>query len=212
MPQVSEVDVQQAYAALAPLYIDRLGSLEIVHPDDLAILERLLGDVRGPVADLGCGPGHLTDFLRGLGCDVTGIDPVAEFVDHARRTYPEARFAVGSVTDLAQTGVSADGSWAGVLAWYSLIHHTPAELEQALTTIRRSLRAGGTLVVGFFTGVALEPFEHKVVTAYRWPVDELAERLAAVGFTEVERLTRDQDGERRPHGVIAARAEGAPYG
>ena len=202
MSLVSSVDVREAYAALAQVYIDRLGSLEIVHREDLAIIQQHLGDLRGPIVDLGCGPGHLTGFLRGLGCQVRGIDPVAEFIDHARRTYPEAPFELGSADDLAPV----DASLAGVLAWYSLIHLAPADLGHALATIRRSLRPGGTLVVGFFTGVSPEPFEHKVVTAYRWPVDEMAGRLAVAGFVEVERLERSQDGERRPHGVIAAHA------
>ena len=95
---------------------------------------------------------------------------------------------------------------AGVLAWYSLIHLAPDELDEALAAIRGSLRTGGALVVGFFTGATCEPYDHKVVTAYRWPADELTGRLASAGFVEVERLHRDQEGERRPHGVIAARA------
>lgn len=33
-------------------------------------------------------------------------------------------------------------------------------------------------------------FEHKVTTAYYWPVDTFAERLGQAGFTEIERGRR----------------------
>ena len=62
-------------------------------------------------------------------------------------------------------------------------------------------------MVGFFDGDEAEAFDHKVVTAYRWPVDEFSERLARAGFTEVERRRRPSDGTHRPHAAIAARAE-----
>jgi len=64
----------------------------------------------------------------------------------------------------------------------------------------------GTLVVGFFDGDEVVAFEHKVVTAYYWPVDAFAERLRQAGFTEIERVRRPGVAEpgRRPHAAIAA--------
>nr|WP_240897334.1 class I SAM-dependent methyltransferase [Kineococcus vitellinus] len=179
-----------------------LGSLDTVHPDDLQLIERHLGHLSGPVLDLGCGPGHLSGFLHSSGCRVTGIDLVPEFIAHARRTYPDVPFEVGSLTDLARP----EEPVSGVLTWYSLIHLRPGQLDGALIGIRRLLAPGGALVVGFFEGPVREPFEHRVTTAYRWPVDELADRLASAGFVEVERSQRPQEGERRPHAVLAARA------
>lgn len=52
----------------------------------------------------------------------------------------------------------------------------------------RALVSGGKLVVGFFDGDEIEAFEHKVVTTYRWPADELSARGPA----------RWADGVRRP--------------
>jgi SAM-dependent methyltransferase len=203
---VGSRDVQQAYSSLAQQYIDLLGSMEIVHPDDLRLIERHLGHLTGPVLDLGCGPGHLTGYLHAGGCEVTGIDLVPEFVAHARRTHPGVPFEVGSLTDVARPAACV----AGVLAWYSLIHLEPAPLDDALVGIRRLLTPGGALVVGFFEGSSCEPFEHEVTTAYRWPADEMAGRLASAGFAEVERSTRPQEGERRPHAVLALRAVRRP--
>ncbi|NYD23308.1 methyltransferase domain-containing protein [Kineococcus aurantiacus] len=199
---MSSPDVQQAYSSLARQYIDLLGSVEAVHRDDLRLIERHLGHLTGPVLDLGCGPGHLTGHLHAAGCEVTGIDLVPEFIAHARRTHPGVPFEVGSLLDVAR----ADASVAGVLAWYSLIHLDPGQLDGALVGVRRLLAPGGVLVVGFFEGAVCEPFEHKVTTAYRWPVEELVGRLAAAGFAEVDRLQRPREGERRPHAVLVVRA------
>ncbi|WP_432482911.1 class I SAM-dependent DNA methyltransferase [Kineococcus esterisolvens] len=199
---MSSLDVQRAYSSLAQQYIDLLGSVETVHPDDLRLIERHLGHLSGPVLDLGCGPGHLTGFLHAAGCQVAGIDLVPEFIAHARQAHPDVPFEVGSLTDVARP----DASVAGVLAWYSLIHLEPGQLDEALASVRRLLAPGGSLVVGFFEGSACEPFEHRVTTAYRWPVDELANRLASAGFVEVERSRRPREGERRPHAVLAVRA------
>ena len=199
---MSSRDVQQAYSALAQQYIDLLGSMDIVHRDDLRLIERHLGHLTGPVLDLGCGPGHLTGYLHAAGCEVTGIDLVPEFVAHARRTHLGVPFEVGSLTDVAR----ADASVAGVLAWYSLIHLESGQLDSALVGVRRLLAPGGALVVGFFEGSVCEPFEHKVTTAYRWPVEEVVGRLTLAGFAEVERLQRPQEDERRPHAALAVRA------
>ena len=62
----------------------------------------------------------------------------------------------------------------------------------------------GTLVLAIFVGDEVAAFEHKVVTAYRWPADELSQPLAQAGFTEVERLQRPTEGTCRPHAAIAA--------
>ncbi|WP_380171689.1 class I SAM-dependent methyltransferase [Kineococcus sp. DHX-1] len=192
--------VQQAYSAMADVYVERLATMDVVHPDDRRLVERSLTNLTGPVLDLGCGPGHLSAHLHGLGCDVTGVDLVPEFLAHARATYPGVPFLQGSLTESGRP----DGSVAGVLSWYSLIHQDPDELDVSLAEVRRLLAPGGALVVGFFEGAVREPFDHRVTTAHRWPVDEMSERLAAHGLAERERLLRGQDGERRPHGAIAA--------
>lgn len=43
-----------------------------MHTDDLVFIRRHLGKRHGAVLDVGCGPGHLTGYLRALGIDVMG--------------------------------------------------------------------------------------------------------------------------------------------
>jgi SAM-dependent methyltransferase len=192
--------VRRAYASVADLYIELFGSTQQVHADDLAFIARHLAGRSGTVLDLGCGPGHITGYLRSLGVDATGIDLVPEFIAHARATHPDGSYQLGSMDSLDV----ADHSVAGILAWYSLIHLPPQRLDGVLATLRRAIVPSGALVLGVFDGDAVEAFDHKVVTAYRWPVDELVERLTRAGFTEVERLRRPTDATHRPHAAIAA--------
>ncbi|CCH19507.1 Methyltransferase [Micromonospora lupini str. Lupac 08] len=197
---VGTEQVRQAYASVADLYIELFGTRAKVDADDLALIARHLGGRPGPVLDLGCGPGHFTDYLRSLGVDATGIDVVPEFIAHARATHPGGSYRLGSLDDLDV----ADHSVAGILAWYSLIHLPPQRLDGVLTAFRRALAPSGRLVLGLFAGDEVDAFDHKVTTAYRWPVDEISERLTRAGFTEVERLERPDGGVHRPHYAIAA--------
>ncbi|MGK5742909.1 class I SAM-dependent methyltransferase [Micromonospora sp. URMC 103] len=192
--------VRQAYASVAELYIELFGTPQKVHADDLAFIGRHLADRPGTVLDLGCGPGHITGHLRSRGVDATGIDMVPEFIAHARATHPDGEYHLGSIDKLDV----ADHSVAGILAWYSLIHLPPQSLDGVLAEFRRAMAPAGRLVVGIFVGDEVAAFDHKVATAYRWPVDGFSERLARAGFTEVERLLRLDDPAHRPHAAIAA--------
>lgn len=194
--------VGRAYASAADIYIERFGSTRQVHADDLAFISRHLASRSGPVLDLGCGPGHLTDHLRAMGVDARGIDLVPEFIAHARATHPNGDYRLGSMARLDV----ASHSVAGILAWYSLIHLAPEDLGGVLAEFHRAMAPAGTLVVGFVEGAELGAFDHKVVTAYRWSVDEMSERLARAGFTTVDHLRRPADGTPRPLAAIAATA------
>lgn len=192
--------VRQAYTSIAELYIELFGTSQQVHADDLAFIGRHLASRPGTVLDLGCGPGHITGYLRSLGVDATGIDMVPEFIAHARAAHPSVEFQLGSMVSLDV----ADHSVDGILAWYSLIHLPPQDLDGVLNGFRRAMAPAGTLVLGLFDADEVAAFDHKVVTAYRWPVDEISERLIRAGFMEVERLQRPSEGNHRPHAAIAA--------
>ncbi len=167
---------------------------------EVEFLVEALGLEKGQrVLDVGCGPGHITGYLRSLGVDATGIDMVPEFIAHARAAHPSGRYQLGPMENLDVPDHSIDG----ILAWYSLIHLPPQNLDGVLAEFRRAMVPAGTLVLGVFDGDEVASFDHKVVTAYRWPLHELSERLTAAGFTEVERLQRPSEGGHRPHAAVA---------
>ena len=186
-----------AYGARADEYTELLGTMDAVAEDDRLLVEAWAGRVDGVLADVGCGPAHWTAHLASLGHDVRGIEPVEEFVTHAHRTHPEVRVEPGSFQTLPVAAFN------GILGWYSIIHTPPVEMPALLERAHQALRPGGSLLLGFFAGEHVEPFEHAVVTAWYWPVDELAGVMTAAGFTVVGRGTRQDPGARR-HGWIEA--------
>ncbi len=195
--------VRDAYSAISEQYISLFDGPEQAREDEAAFIRRHLTGLAGPVLDLGCGPGHWTDYLHSLGVEVTGIDLVPEFIDHARAIHSGPNFRLGSMTELDVP----EHSLAGILSWYSTIHLPPAELDQVLAGFRRLLAPAGRLIAGFFdSDDAVSEFDHKVIAAYRWPVSVFAEHLEKAGFTEVQRLGhRLAERPDRKYAAIAAR-------
>src|SRR5262245_15794964 len=102
----------------------------------------------GPVADVGCGPGHVTAHMRKLGVDAVGIDLSPAMIEIARREHADLRFEVGSMTNLQL----ADASVIALLAFWSLIHVPDDEIPAVLGHFRRVLRPDGPLLLGFHVG------------------------------------------------------------
>ncbi|MFD9685765.1 class I SAM-dependent DNA methyltransferase [Kitasatospora sp. NPDC059088] len=198
-----------AYDALAERYADFVRDGLAHLPLDRSLVTAFADLVResgsGQVADLGCGPGYLTAALAEHGLDASGIDLSPALIAIARRRYPRLRFRTGSMGALAV----GDGGLGGVVSWYSLIHTPPEQLPSYLAEFRRVLAPGGYALLGFFEseGDPVTPFDHKVTTAYRWPVDHLAHLAREAGLTENARLLREPgEGERFRHGRLLLRA------
>jgi len=194
------VSVGDAYSERADEYVALLGAMESVHPDDRELVSAWAGALAGRIVDAGCGPGHWTHFLHDRGCDIEGVDQVGAFIDGARARFPGVAYRVGRLERLGLP----DASLSGVLSWYSIIHTPPEAVGTVLGEFARCLEPGGSLLLGFFAGPAVEPFDHAVVTAYRWTCEELAGALLSAGFDVVGTHARADPGSR-PHGAIEAR-------
>lgn len=198
-----------AYDALAERYADHVKDGLARLPLDRGFVRAFADLVRGAgpatVADLGCGPGYLTAALTQWGLDAFGVDLSPALVGIARRNHPRLRFEVGSMGALE----AGDGTLGGVVSWYSLIHTPPEQLPAYLAEFRRVLAPGGYALLGFFEseGAPVTPFDHKVTTAYRWPIDTLAALAREAGLAESARMLREPgEGERFHHGRLLLRA------
>ncbi|MEV4560183.1 methyltransferase domain-containing protein [Kitasatospora sp. NPDC049285] len=205
--------VGQAYDGVAELYAELFRGELGGKAAELALIEALVAGPavreRGlPVGDLGCGPGEAVEVLAGLGARAFGLDLSAGMLAQARGRCPATGWVQASMAALPL----ADGSLGAILARYSLIHLPPEELPGALAEFGRVLAPGGRLLTGFFAADPElgdtdhpVPFDHKVTTAYRWPVDTLAGLLRAAGFTETARVVRAPGpGERFPQANLLA--------
>lgn len=191
--------VTAAYAGRAQEYIEAVGRIEHVERADLDFVGRWAKRVNGRILDIGSGPGQWTEWLRRAGHAVEGVEPVREFVASARAAYPDSRYRVGRAESLPE----ADAVLGGILAWYSLIHVPPLEIDRALGEFARVVRPGGSLLLGFFAADQQSRFDHAVAPAYFWPVPLLAARLERAGFEVHETVYRPGRPERA-HGAIVA--------
>ncbi|MDJ0359635.1 class I SAM-dependent methyltransferase [Rhodococcus sp. H29-C3] len=195
---MSTDEVRDAYDANAEDVLEMLGSEVSTADPDRAVIEPWADTVRGRILDVGSGTGRWTGHLAGLGHDIDGLEPVERLVHIARTAHPAVTFQLGAIDDLA----GSDDRWAGILAWYSLIHLGPDHLPNALATLRSVLEDDGTMLMSFFSGLRLEPFEHPVTTAYRWPLSDMTRALNQAGFV----VTSERWDGPAPHASMLVRA------
>lgn len=181
-----------SYDQAAATYADRFRDELTGKPLDRALLaafaERAGTGAR--VLDLGCGPGHVTAHLAGLGLAASGLDLSPGMVEVARAAHPELAFTAGSMLDL-------DGrSFDGAVALYSLIHFERADRQRALARIHALLAPGAPLLLAVHEGDEV----HHVEELWGVPldldfhfldVDELRRDVVSAGFVVEAVLRRE---------------------
>ncbi|MEU8395388.1 methyltransferase domain-containing protein [Nonomuraea sp. NPDC048892] len=203
-------DTRTSYDTVASGYADQLRGAVAERPYVRAALELFADLVRaagdGPVADVGCGPGHVTAHLRDLGVDAFGIDLSPGMIDVARRDHPGLRFEVGSMTELDLP----DASLTGLLAFWSLIHVPDDELPAVFGHFHRVLRPGGVLLTGFHVGdgsvLKTSGYGGRPMKVYvhRRRPEQVADLLRDAGFTVEAQLLLHLD-EKVPGAMLFAR-------
>jgi SAM-dependent methyltransferase len=142
--------LQTSYDRVAAEYVERYLN-ELEHkPFDCELLDRFAESVRGqgPVCDMGCGPGQIARYLYECGVDVLGVDLSPGMVEQAQRLSPHIEFRQGDMFELDVP----DGAWAGIAAFYSIIHIPREDVVGALRELARVLQPGGLLLLTFHIG------------------------------------------------------------
>ncbi|MFF4619313.1 class I SAM-dependent DNA methyltransferase [Nonomuraea jabiensis] len=194
---------QVAYDTVAADYAELLRDELDTKPLDRAMLAAFAEHVQAPeageVADLGCGPGRVTAHLRSLGVNAFGIDLSPKMIAVARRTYPDLRFEVGSMTALDL----ADGAVGGAVAWYSTVHTPPEVLPTVFAEVHRVLAPGGHFLIAFKVGDERRHlprgYGHEISLDVYWmPPERIAELLSDTGLVLDAQLIREPDESERP--------------
>jgi len=204
--------VRRSYDAVARRYAAELSGELAAKPIDRALYRMFADLVRADrlggrdevggeapvVGDVGCGIGHITSYLAGLGLRPVGVDPSPRMLEVARQRYPDLDFALGSYTGLPV----ADAAWAGAVGPYSIIHVPPGERPAAWAELSRAIRPGGLLLVAFHIESATQ-VPGSVRHLDEWwgiPVDldfhfidpaHVTVELAAAGFDLLARTDRE---------------------
>jgi SAM-dependent methyltransferase len=207
---VATYDVVAAdYAALFAAELDS-------KPFDRALLDRFAARLtgQGPVWDVGCGPaGHITRYLADRGVEAVGVDASPGVITVARQRQPGLEFQVADMRALP----AADGSLAGIVAFYSVIHLLRNQIPVALAEFRRALAPGGSLLIAMHGGSgetgSTAAFGHPVeVRVTLVSIEELAAAIEAAGLmveSRQERASYPAEFPTRRLYVWARRARGA---
>jgi SAM-dependent methyltransferase len=205
-------DTRVSYDQVADSYADQVRDSLDDAPYLRAVLALFADLVRavggGPVADLGCGPGHVTAHLNELGVAAFGIDLSPAMIDVARREHPSLRFDVGSMTDLRLP----DASVAGLLSFWSLVNIPDDAMATVFGHFRRVLRPGGPLLLGFHAGdgsrLKTQGYGGRPMKVYvhRRQPDQVAAWLRAAGLTVEAQMLLGPD-DNLPGAVLFARRQ-----
>ncbi|MEU9388716.1 methyltransferase domain-containing protein [Streptomyces sp. NPDC048324] len=205
--------VRESYDTVADAYAEQVPRPADLDPLSRAVLGMFAETVReaglGPLADLGCGPGHVTAHLAALGATVFGVDLSPRMADLARRTHPDLPFTVGSMTAL---GIGT-GTLGGILAHYSTHHTPPRELPVLYAEFHRTLAPGGLLMLSGHAGdnERTRPTHayggHPVsYESHLLPAERLTELLQHAGLTVTARIEQDPGkGTGRTYVTLLAR-------
>lgn len=97
----------------------------------------------GKVLEVGAGGGRDAKDLIALGYSYIGTDISNGLLNEARINVPQAHFEIQSVYELDFLEESFDGVWACAV----LLHMPKNRIDEALKSIRRVMKTGGTMCI-----------------------------------------------------------------
>lgn len=137
----------------------------------------------GKILDLGCGPGHHSNFFSNQNFKVTGIDLSSEMIKLAKKEFTDIDFKVMDISDLDFEVNTFDGIWASA----SLLHIPKNNIKLILKKIKEILVNNGILYISLKEGKGSEIFNDvryggvdKFYVYYK--LDEIKNILEDIGF------------------------------
>lgn len=183
---------RRSYDLLAWEYARHISD-ELEHrPKERDLLQRFARHYPGLIGDLGCGPGHLSRYVRQFHPEIFGLDLSHGCLVEAHQSNRELAFVQGDMLALPVATATLDG----VLAFYSLIHFDWPEVESALKEMARVLRPGGGLLLGFHVGNKVEHVNELWGIAVNldarfFLTEQLVSRLSVLDLSIAEKFERD---------------------
>jgi ubiquinone/menaquinone biosynthesis C-methylase UbiE len=177
--------VQAAYDAAADDYAAAFGQDLDRLPLDRRMLDRAHEAAAAErILDLGCGTGSVGAYLMGRHARVVGVDLSLGMLMSGMRAH-RMPCCQGDMRHLP----FASGTFAAVVAYYSVQHVPRAGVGQVLAEAARVLRPGGALLVATHLGegeVYMDEFLGRAVATTGgslYGADELLDRVRTAGFT-----------------------------
>ena len=194
--------IRSNYDALADAYAREISG-ELDHrPLERKLLQEFAAACDGLICDLGCGPGHVTEYLSRFNANVIGLDLSSGILKEARARHSEIIFLQGNMLDLP----FAAGTLAGIIAFYSIIHFDNNQVTRAFAEMSRVLKPGGLVLLGVHVGREVV----HVNELWGTPVDfdaaffdlhEFIGNLETHGFWVIETVQREPLPEVEPQSI-----------
>jgi ubiquinone/menaquinone biosynthesis C-methylase UbiE len=195
MEPISE-NIQEGYNKAAAAYAQAFIDEQLKKPMDREMLARFARETagKGTVCDMGCGPGQIAGYLYDH-CgvkDILGVDLAPRFIEEAKKLHPEINFYQGNMLSLN----FPDNSWAGITAFYCLIHIPHTQVVDALKELKRVLIPGGVLLLTFHIGSEIAHvdkfFDQDVNMDWVFfEVPEFEEYLKQAGYERISSIQRE---------------------
>ena len=198
-----EPRIANDYDPVAARYAEHFHDELMRKPFDMTMLDwfaKRVGD-RGPICDVGCGPGQVASYLHGRGASVCGIDLSAGMVHHARMCSPDIDFQQGDMLALTEI---ADATFAGIVAFYAIVNIAPTALALAFSELRRVLRPDGVLLLSFHVGHEMRHLDELLgvpvdLDFYFLKTEDVQDLLRTAGLQVTEAIERDPYPEQVEH-------------
>jgi ubiquinone/menaquinone biosynthesis C-methylase UbiE len=186
--------IEASYDQVAQQYTETYFEELARKPFDRQLLDAFAERVRdqGMICDLGCGPGHVARYLKDQGVEVCGVDLSAAMVQHASQRNPDIPFHKGDMRALP----FPPASFAGIIAFYSLIHLQRPEVPHALQELYRVLQVHAPLLLALHGGIGEVHTENWFgqgvsIDATLFTAEEMTNSLQEAGFQVEQVVERD---------------------
>lgn len=183
MKDVKKITIN-SYDKTAVDYYKRVSEFELL-PEITEFIKIVKKD--GKILDLGCGPGHHSNFFSNQNFKVTGIDLSSEMIKLAKKEFTDIDFKVMDISDLDFEVNTFDGIWASA----SLLHIPKNNIKLILKKIKEILVNNGILYISLKEGKGSEIFNDvryggvdKFYVYYQ--LEEIKNILKDVGFDILE--------------------------
>jgi SAM-dependent methyltransferase len=186
--------IRQSYDRIADEYARRIYHELEGKLFDREILGRFADAVRGrgAVCDIGCGPGHVTQYLQNLGANAFGLDISPRMLEQARQLNPGIFFELGNMLALDLP----DSRLAGIVAFYAIVNLPKESLPTVFREMFRVLQVDGLLLLAFHIGDEAAHYEQLwerpvSLDFFYFQPGEVRRLLEAVGFGIEEVIERE---------------------
>jgi ubiquinone/menaquinone biosynthesis C-methylase UbiE len=148
------------------------------------VIDYFAGKQVNKILDVGTGTGDFVKVLKNVFpvAEITGVDPLEESLEEAKRSYPDVHFQKMTGEKLV-----FENSQFDLVSISMALHHLP-DIQAAFGEMKRVLKPGGWIIVNELVSDGLNPAQevHKLFHHFRSNIDRM------LGEHHREAFTRDE--------------------